>query len=166
MITSELYPNAHNDAQTIRALADDLQNGQAFAAQSLLKTADYISGTDGAHLNGRYEALLRVALVLPQTAMIINGLELVKLGNDYTELVNLAQLDSDIPTALALGAAINEHPFTIARIAAQHVDDVPLGELKANDIEWLTQEWADRDRARAARRHPDQLYFYRQAVSR
>ena len=35
-----------------------------------------------------------------------------------------------------------------------------------NDIEWLAREWADHERARTARRHPDQLYFDRQAVSR
>lgn len=150
-MTTELYPGATQDVHIIRTLAAKMTNGKAFAAQSLSKTANYISGNDGERLNSRYEALLRVATTWPETAEIINGLELVKLGNDLAVLVKLAQMDDNIPTALALGAAINTHPLALARIAAQHVDDVELGELRANDIPWLAAEWNAHNRARTAR---------------
>lgn len=85
---------------------------------------------------------------------------------EYEQLCQATQGHNDIPFMLEIGAAINAHPITVARIAAQHVDDVPLGELRADDTPGLRQEWREHHEKRAQRRHPEQPRYGLQFVSK
>lgn len=78
---------------------------------------------------------------------------------EYDELRQLAQATDDIPALLKLGALINAHPITRAKIAAQHADDVELGELRRCDVGWLRDEWTEHHRQRGQERHPEQVRY-------
>jgi hypothetical protein len=61
----------------------------------------------------------------------------------YDELVQVARKSNDISTLLKVGAELNAHPITQARIAKQHKNDVELGELPPCDDLDLLAEWEE-----------------------
>lgn len=171
---AELYTGSTADAKALTALADTLDNGNAFAAQVCRKVARYIKTGNGEHLSLRYQEIVRAAQSYPQATETINGLTLVKLGNDWDTLTEASHKSDELQAAsgnpilimLEIGAAINAHPFTVAKIAAQHADDQELDELRPNDTPGLAQEWRERAKRRTAKRHPNQPRYGLQFVTR